>query len=248
VQIPKSVAMACMAAYILENLASKQEHVSFLKKHPPGVKILAIGVAREVSTIPACRKLIEEEASGKHVAKDYIICADVSPTKVLCHPGPNVLRDGRLCYRSDRLVVRDDCSPAAAVPAPDAERKKRKSTPGGDQKKDEMCRKILPDSVVAINTGRHRGLKDLLAMAMFQAEVLRAKERGKPVCIKAAAAYINLNPFQWDEAAAKNTCFVMFSTVDEEHHIVTAYLGKLVRYCSGTSASVSDDEEEEAET
>ena len=92
VQVPKSVAMACMAAYILENLASKQEHVSFLKKHPSGVKILAIGVAREVSTIPACRKLIEEETSGKHVAKDYIICADVSPTKVLCHPGPNVLR------------------------------------------------------------------------------------------------------------------------------------------------------------
>ena len=83
-------------------------------------------------------------------------------------------------------------------------------------------------------------------MAMFQAEVLRAKERGKPVCIKAAAAYINLNPFSWDEAAAKNKCFVIFSTVDEDHHIATAYLGKLVRYCSG-SASASDDDEE-AET
>ena len=117
-----------------------------------------------------------------------------------------------------------------------------------DQKKDETCRKILPDSVVAINTGRHRGLKDLVAMAMFQAEVIRAKERGKPVCIKAAAAYINLNPFSWDEAAAKNKCFVMFSTVDEEHHIVTGYLGKLVRYCSGTNASASDDEDDEADT
>ena len=85
-------------------------------------------------------------------------------------------------------------------------------------------------------------------MAMFQAEVLRAKERGKPVCLKAAAAYINHNPFQWDEAAAKKTCFVILSSVDEEHHIVTAYLGKLVRYCSGVSASASDDDDDEAET
>ena len=81
-QVPKSVAVACCAAYILENLASKQEHVTFLKKHPPGVKVLAIGVAREVSTIPACRKLIEEETSGKHVEAGYIICADVGPTVV----------------------------------------------------------------------------------------------------------------------------------------------------------------------
>ena len=244
VQVPKSVAVACCAAYILENLASKQEHVTFLKQHPPGVKMLAIGVAREVSTIPACRKLIEDETSGKHVAKDYIICADVSPTQVLCHPGPTVLRDGRLCYRSDRLVVRDDCSPAEASPAPNAENsKRRKSSAGVDQRKDETCRKILPDNVVAINTGRHRGLKDLLAMAMFQAEVLRAKERGKPVCLKAAAAYINLNPFTWDDLAVKNKCFVIFSTVDEEHHIATCYLRKLIRCCSG-SAPVSDDEEE----
>ena len=140
------------------------------------------------------------------------------------------------------MVVRDDCSPEESAPARDNKRRKSST-----EKKDETCRKILPDSVAAINTGRHRGLKDLLAMAMFKAEMIRAKERGKKVCINAAAAYVNLNPFQWDDSAMKNKCFVVFSTVDEEHHIATGYLKKLVQYSAGTSTSTSDDDEE-AET
>ncbi len=143
----------------MDNLAACRSKVPFLRHYDAGqIEVLQVAVAKEVTRKPKLKKLPAPEGRG---TMEYIVLAQIGASKFVVHPGPVAAKTKarRSQYPTAAITIVDG-SRGKADGAPSKRRRTAKATQE-DQAEPASTPIVLPDDLAEINTGAHRGLRDV---------------------------------------------------------------------------------------
>ncbi len=146
----------------MDNLAARRSKVPFLRHYDAGqIEVLQVAVAKEVTRKPKVKKLPAPEGRG---TMEYIALAQIGASKFVVHPGPLVAKTKakRSQYPTAAITIVDS-SGGKADGAP-SKRMTAKATQE-DESESAPTPIVLPDDLAEINTGAHRGLRDVAIRA-----------------------------------------------------------------------------------
>ena len=146
---------------------------------------------------------------------------------MVCHPGPlGRFTHNKLVYAPNELRVFS--TDARTEMKPLAFTRRRRTTPkGGTAKARE-----LPTDLHEINAGKHRGCRDVVALARCLGELEAARIQKRDVSIDHALGDMSRDPFEWDDLAA-NRLFVFWRVGQDQFHYDPVTMRHLLRNVSG---------------
>ena len=196
-----------------------------------GCEIISIGFPKPLSKMPSIEEFIDESGAGSK----WILCACIGDTnKWICHPGTSArYSTNRFTYRVSELRVFSITDKKEATPESFKLRKRtaiRKDKP-------------YPATLQDVNSGAHRGVRDVIAYGAALAEFELAKhEGGRNVSVANAMQGFDLDPFAWEDSAPGSNMVVLWRSPDAKHHLQTGNL----RYLLGLIAKSAEGQETEA--
>ena len=98
--------------------------------------------------------------------------------------------------------------------------------------KDTQCPANLDD----VNSGAHRGVRDVIAYGTALAEFELAKHEKRNVSVAKAMEGFDLDPFAWEDSAGSNMVVVLWKSADGKHHLQTGNLRYLLGLIAKTGA------------
>ena len=87
-----------------------------------------------------------------------------------------------------------------------------------------------------VNSGAHRGVRDVIAYGTALAEFELAKHEQRNVSVAKAMNGFDLDPFAWKESAGSNMVVVLWKSADGKHHLQTGNLRYLLGLIAKTGA------------
>ena len=96
--------------------------------------------------------------------------------------------------------------------------------------------KPFPASLDDVNSGTHRGVRDVIAYGTALAEFELAKHEKRNVSVVKAMNGFDLDPFAWKKNAGSNMVVVLWKSADGKHHLQTGNLGYLLGLIAETGA------------
>ena len=144
----------------MDNLATCRSKVPFLRHYNTDrIEVLQLAVAKEVARKPKLKKFPAPEGRG---AVEYIVLAQIGASKFVVHPGPLAAKTKakRSQYPTATITIVDE---GKINGAPNKRRRTAKAI------KEEQVEQApapidLPDDLAEINTGAHRGLRDVASL------------------------------------------------------------------------------------
>ena len=147
--------------YVMDNLATYRSKVPFLRHYNTDrIEVLQLAVAKEVARKPKLKKFPAPEGRG---AVEYIVLAQIGASKFVVHPGPLAAKTKakRSQYPTAAITIVDD-SEGKGNGAPIKRRRTAKAI--NEQAEEAAAPVELPDDLAEINTGAHRGLRDVASL------------------------------------------------------------------------------------
>ena len=143
----------------MDNLAACRSKVPFFQHYDAGqIEVLQVAVAKEVSRTPKVKKLPAPEGRG---TMEYIALAQIGASKFVVHPGPlNAKTKAKRSQYPTAAITIVDSSGGKADGKPNKPRRTAKAIQE-DQAEPAPTPILLPDDLAEINTGAHRGLRDV---------------------------------------------------------------------------------------
>jgi hypothetical protein len=195
-----------------------------------GCEIVSIGFPKQVTQMPPIDDFID--ASG--VSAKWFRCASIGDTgKYVCHPGASArYSTNRLTYNLSELRMFSN-------------KDKKESTPESFKlrKRKAICKdKPFPTNLDDLNSGSHRGVRDVIAYAAALAEFELAKLQERDISVAKAMTGFDLDPFAWEDSPGSNMVAVIWRSADGNHQLQTCNL----RYLSGLVAKSNQKHDVEA--
>ena len=179
-------------------------------------EILSIGFPKQLAQMPPIEDFVDATgANGK-----WIRCACIGDTeKSICHPGASArYSTNRLTHNVSELRVNSIKDKKGATPE---SFKLRKRTAIHKDKP-------FPASLDDVNSGTHRGVRDVIAYGTALAEFELAKHEKRNVSVAKAMKGFDLDPFAWEDSAGSNMVVVLWKSADGKHHLQTGSLRYLL--------------------
>ena len=177
-------------------------------------EICRIGFPKLVREMP----IVDDFTDEKDTSAKWIRCARIGDTdKCICHPGPSSrYSTNRLTYSVSELRVFNLVDKKEAIPET-FKRRKRKAI---------HHKRPYPVTLDAVNSGAHRGIRDLMAYGVALAEFELAKhEGGRDISVMSAMSGFQLDPFPWEDGAPEsNMVEVLWRAGDGSYHLQTGNL------------------------
>ena len=187
-------------------------------------EILSIGFPKLLAQMPQ----IEEFVDATGTSAKWIRCACIGDTDMsICHPGASPrYSTNRLTHSVSDLRVFSIKDKKEATPESFKLRKRtaiRKDKP-------------FPASLDDVNSGTHRGVRDVIAYGTALAEFELAKHEKRNVSVAKAMSGFDLDPFAWKENAGSNMVVVLWKSADGKHNLKTGNLRYLLGLIAKTGA------------
>jgi hypothetical protein len=195
-----------------------------------GCEILSIGFPKQLTQMPP----IEDFVDATGASAKWIRCASIGDTdKSVCHPGASAR------YSTNRLT--HSVSELRVFSIKD---KKESSPESFKLRKRTAIRKDkpFPANLDDVNSGSHRGVRDVTAYAAALAEFELAKLQKRDVSVANAMKGFDLDPFAWEDSPGSNMVVVIWRSADGKHHLQTGNL----RYLLGLVAKPKEKQNVEA--
>ena len=96
--------------------------------------------------------------------------------------------------------------------------------------------KLFPASLDDVNSGTHRGVRDVIAYGTALAEFELAKHEKRNVSVVKAMNGFDLDPFAWKKNAGSNMVVVLWKSADGKHNLKTGNLRYLLGLIAKTGA------------
>ena len=187
-------------------------------------EILCIGFPKLLVQMPP----IEDFVDATGVSAKWIRCACIGDTDMsICHPGASAR------YSTNRLVHNIKELRVFSI------KDKKEATPESFKLRKRTAirkEKPFPASLDDVNSGRHRGVRDVIAYGTALAEFELAKHEKRNVSVVKAMNGFDLDPFAWKKNAGSNMVVVLWKSADGKHHLQTGNLGYLLGLIAETGA------------
>ena len=187
-------------------------------------EILCIGFPKLLVQMPP----IEDFVDATGVSAKWIRCACIGDTDMsICHPGASAR------YSTNRLVHNIKELRVFSI------KDKKEATPESFKLRKRTAirkEKPFPASLDDVNSGTHRGVRDVIAYGTALAEFELAKHEKRNVSVAKVMDGFDLDPFAWKESAGSNMVVVLWKSADGKHHLQTGNLGYLLGLIAETGA------------
>ena len=230
-RMPRSAIDAACVARIYEKLLEEPGLAACVKAYcetrgipSTACTVLGICFPKPVTAVPTA----EDFTDARGNSSKWLVLASAGEGRVVCHPGPlNRFVHNKLVYAPNEFPVFSSTD-ARTEMKPLAFTRRRRSMPKGGATKPRG----LPTTVQEINDGKHRGCRDVMALARCLGELWAAKIQKRDVSIERALGDMLWDPFGWDDVAA-NRFFVFWRVGQNQFHCDPVTLRHLLKNVSG---------------
>ena len=187
-------------------------------------EVLSIGFPKQLAQMPP----IEDFVDPTGASAKWIRCSCIGDTdKSICHPGASArYSTNRLTHSVSELRVFNIKDKKEA--RPESFKLRKRSAIRKD--------KLFPASLDDVNSGTHRGVRDVIAYGTALAEFELAKHEKRNVSVAKAMEGFDLDPFAWEDSAGSNMVVVLWKSADGRHHLQTGNLRYLLGLTAKTGA------------
>ena len=181
-----------------------------------GCEILRFGFSKQLTKMPS----IDEFVDATGTSAKWIRCTSIGDTdKSVCHPGASArYSTNRLTYSVSQFRVFSTKDRKEA--APESFKLRKRTVIRKD--------KYVPANLDDMNSGSHRGIRDMIAYGTALAEFELAKHQDRDVSVANAMMGFDLDPFAWEGSASSNIVAVIWRSGDGKHHLQTCSLRYLL--------------------